>query len=725
MELFARSACVFDIGEHEGERFLTMEYIEGQTLSARINAGANNVGRPLAAPLLLQVIQQVCMGLSSAHSVGVIHRDLKPDNIMLGNDGRVAITDFGIARAWEPRGSSVEATNEFVGTPEYMSPEQAEGGALDLRTDIYSLGVVLFESLTGTLPFLGTTPLVTAAARLLKPPPDPRSRRPELSEPVALVVLRCLARLPKDRYASAEEVAEALTDALQGAGRSGSGAFAAVGPGRTPSVDLPLSPAAARVTDDHSLLHSSLTRTLDIQASGKSIAVVPFRNQGPPEDEYLADGLTDDLIDGLSMVPGLRVLSRGAVQAHAEKADPMVLGRALGLDVLVEGAVRRLGQQLRISARLVTVQDGVQAWAQRFDCPAADALKVSDEVAQAVATALTLKEAAPPRAVLQDAQAVDLYLRARAASLTGDPDALRESLPLYEQALALRPNDPTVLTAYAQVLARLWFFGGEGTGDLARAVAERAVAAAPERGESHVAMATIHFNVADPAGAVRDLKRALKLAPRLAAAHDLLGRILIESGPHELGLRYIGQAMELDASITRTQMDRARVQALLGDFDGAYRILKSTERDGVLPAGTVVMYSRLVVWERNRAVAEEILNRQELNNPQLSWVRRILETFLYNQHTEPRQLLHAGMGSTFSSLRGRSFYFQMETEIYCLFEEGDNAIRSLARAVDGGLYDRLWLDNCPLLSSLRVDLRFHALRKIVSERCAQVQEALR
>ena len=507
-------ARMFDIGEHEGERFLTMEFVEGHMLSARIDVGPSGTGRPLPLPLLLQVVQQICAGLGAAHAVGVIHRDLKPDNIMFGSDGRVTITDFGIARALQSSAASLVATGEFVGTPEYMSPEQAEGGAIDLRTDIYSLGVMLFELLTGTVPFTGATPLITAAARLLKPAPDPRSRRPGLSEAVAQVVLRCLAQKPQDRYASAEEVAHALSAALEDSTSNNSGIFTVIP--RSASEQPQTIQSGELPSDGHTTVSAGLRGILDGGAVlSLALAVLPFRNQGPAEDAYLADGLTDDLIDALSMVKGLRVRSRGAVRAQSAQSDPTLIGRALDVEVLVDGTVRRAGQQLRIAARLVKVADGDQVWAQRFDRPAAEALQVSDEVAQAVAAALIGGAAGPSRAVLQDGEAVDLYLRARALSQPGTGPGLRESMPLYEKALALRPGDPTVLTAYAQARSRLWFFGGEGSGELARAAAEQAVAAAPERGEPRLALATVRFHEGDPAGAVTMLRQALKLTPAL------------------------------------------------------------------------------------------------------------------------------------------------------------------------------------------------------------------
>ena len=536
-----------------------------------------------------------------------------------------------------------------------------------------------------------------------------------------------MSRKPGDRYANAELVSAAFTEALQQSPAMFTGPLPAMIAQPSASMKIPTLPTLGGSGDGRATTTSMHGVTLDSPPPGKTIAVLPFGNQGPPEDSYLADGLSDDLIDSLSILPGLRVCSRGAVAVHAKLPDPQARGRALGVDMLVEGTVRRLGERLRITARLVQVSDGFQVWAQRFDRPAADALQVSDEVAQAVASALTGEVSPPQRMVLNDAQAVDLYLRARALLQRGDPPSLRASAPLLEQALALRPQDPMLLTAYAQVKARLWFFGGEGSGDVARAVAEQAVAAAPELGESHLALATMHFHSGDAARAVRELKLALKLAPNLAAAHDLLGRILVESGPHELGLRHIDRALELEPWMAKTQVDRARVQALLGNWEAADQLLAELWQASPPSIGMWVLRTRLAVWRRDNERNEAYLRSPELALPQFSLPREILEVALGKRRPEPRRMfgIAGGVGTTSSSPRGRSFYHQMEVELYLLSGDTDSAIRSLARAVDIGLFDRMWLDGCPLLAALRSDLRFHALRKIVVDRTTEIRTALR
>lgn len=715
-------ARMFDIAEHEGERFLTMEFIEGNSLSYLI-------GQPMAMWFVLDVAQQICAGLDAAHAASVIHLDLKPDNVLLAKDGRVVLTDFGIARALQPSEIATEANGEFIGTPEYMSPEQAEGGAIDFRTDLYSLGVMLFELLTGVLPFTGETPLTVASARLVRPPPDPRMIRPNLPELLAQIVLRCLARKPDDRFASANQLAEALAAA--------SGLIPGVTPtgtsGRMPSN---LGPRGARTssplvtpTDTPSDPGGALLATIDplTGTAAKSVAVLPFRNQGLPADAYLADGLTDDLIDSLSMVQGLRVRSRSMISQHVDKSDPVALGRALEVDILVEGTVRRSEETLRVTARLIQGNDGVQVWAQRFERPAAQALQISDEVAQAVASALAVSSNAPQRTVLQDAKAVDLYLRARALfQRNGDRQSTVECISLYQQALTLRPDDPQLLTGYALAQARMWFFGSAGSGEAAQASAEHAVAVAPERGDSHLALASVRFSSCDVAGAVGELMLALERGPNLADAHDLLGRILVETGPVQSGMRHLEHALELEPNLKRTLVDRARVEALLGNWENMERLLNEAEATRQTPTPMWVLRARMAMWQRTPERAADLLSHPEIVNGKQDLASRFLQIAAKVRKIDPAQLWEGVVfGVQTSSPRGRLFFHQLSTEIHAFQEESDSAMRSLARAVDVGLCDLVWYDRCPLLDPLRRDLRFKALRKVIAGRSAQVKAALR
>ncbi|MFO0676692.1 MAG: serine/threonine-protein kinase, partial [Polyangiaceae bacterium] len=416
-------ARVFDIGECRGEKFLTMEYVEGPCLAELVTAGEIIVPRRAIA-----IARAVASGLAAAHKVGVIHRDLKPENILLGHDGRIVVADFGIARLLESRGGMAHTSDSPVGTPAYMAPEQVEGAAdVDARADIYALGVVLFEMLAGRLPFDGATPTAMAMQRLLRDPPHLRSVRPDLPGALSDLVFRAMARSRVDRTASADELEAGLhavahmvpdaaptmpagfssrlslydvsesmgtdrrvDDVARDLSRVVIGQALESNPVSAPTVaaletfEERRAPAPAPASS-HSM-KAAHRRATDL---AKSVAILPFKNLGPADEEYLSDGLTDDLIDSLSVVSDLRVRPRGMVTRFGRSdLDLRKVGRELDVQAIVEGSVRALGGKVRVSARVVGVHDGFQLWAKRFERPAAEFLVLGDELAQAIASAL-------------------------------------------------------------------------------------------------------------------------------------------------------------------------------------------------------------------------------------------------------------------------------------------------------------------------------------------------
>ncbi|MEO6419738.1 MAG: protein kinase, partial [Polyangiaceae bacterium] len=505
-------ARTYDIGEHEGEKFITMEFVDGEPLSDLL---ARTRGLPVARAV--DIGAAICTGLGAAHQAGVVHRDLKPDNVLIAKDGRVVITDFGIARGVASAGAAIATQGLPVGTPAYMAPEQVEGGAVDVRADIYAFGEILYELLTGERAWKGDSVYQVAAARLISPPPDPRVVRPDLPTSLATLILRCMARKADDRFPSAAAVMQVLTSLTLPA------VAIEVAPQPPPASHLP-----------------SRRPTVETTAPAKSLAVLVFRNGGPPEDEYLADGLTEDLIDTLSMSDRVRVRALGAVlQLKGREGDPRKIGRDLDVQVVIEGSVKRVGETLRINARLISVADGFQLWAKRFDRPVADFLKVGDEMADAVANALAVDRHGGSRATVADPVALDLYLRGRHEFHRGWSEATKRSIELFSEALARVPNDPVILSAYAMAQLRMFSYGVDADvgATIARQAAEKARSVAPNLPEPHLALATIALAVGDQEGAARELRRVFELGSGLADAHDLLGRVLVEAGLPDEGLR--------------------------------------------------------------------------------------------------------------------------------------------------------------------------------------------
>jgi eukaryotic-like serine/threonine-protein kinase len=729
-------ARVYDLGEHHGERFFTMELVDGDSLRAVLSRDG-----AMAPSRVVELGVAMCRGLAAAHEVGVVHRDLKPDNVLISRDGRIAITDFGIASSLEP-GTKASETTSFAGTPMYMAPEQVDRSSpIDVRSDIYALGVVLFELLTGRGPWDGATPLALAVARLTQPPPDPRRLRP-VPDALAELVLQCMARAPEDRPASAEQVEAALASALPALD---AGTVALPRSIRPPSLSQPAptptsSPRSALSPAPSSLgpAHGHTLSPWSIARPGERLvrlAILPLSNVGKADDAYLAEGLTDDLIDAVTSLRGLRVTARALVARYAGQRDLdlRAVGEELGVDVLAEGSLRRLPDaRLRFSLRLIGASDCLQIWAKRFDVQEAELLHVNDTAAKAIADALTLEAPRGDRQ-LSDPVAVELYLRARALYRNFTPNNLEEAIRLYEQALERVPDDPVLLAGSAMALARLDFFDG-GLAARSLAAAERALAVAPSSGEAHLALATVHLQRGRAAEALSEGLAALAHSPTLAEAHQLVGRVLAETGPLELALRSLDLAAELDPSAAYSHRERLRVLSLMGRWDAASRALDdcaarttSDERMAHLLAR-----ARFAAWRRDRvgleaARADMLTEAQRFEG--VSAERAEIGKRLWAQLDVARPMprfeeVDPSFASAYASPRRRLYFAQLSAEICALAGDEEVSWSWVERAVSWELLDLAWLDACPLLEPLRTKPGWADLRAPVAARAAEVHARL-
>jgi TolB-like protein len=694
-------ARVYDIGEHGGDKFLTMAFIEGEALRALLRRS-----RPLPVSRAVSLARAVCEGLAAAHAVGVIHRDLKPDNVMLGSDGVLAITDFGIARSAEMVDGGPTATlGTAIGTPAYMSPEQVEGASdVDARADIYALGVMLFEMVTGELPFSGGSAIAVAAARLDHAPPDPRSLRPGIDPELAGLILRCMARQPADRFASAAEVDAALSRVTA-----------------SDSVPVPLA-VPERPAGTAAASATAATATGD-----KTVAVLPFRNAGGADEAYLADGLTEDLIDTLSTARGLRVRPRGAtVRFAGDDRDARAIGRELDVQVIVDGTVRRRGDMLRVTARLVSVAEGFQLWARRFDRPAGDALMVSDEVADAVARALTVAPVAQNRKAPTDATAIDLYLRGRAELRDLGAEAMERAVAFLEEAHARAPDDPTLVAALARAHARSFFFRTDpGSIEQALALAERALAAAPGHADALLALAQVRFARGfrgDYLAAAEHVRAAIDHSPYLPEAHELLGRLRLEVGPLDVGIAATERALALDPLLVTSRLELARGLGLRGDFEAALTLV-ATAPDGDRAArGPFV--ARLLAWSREPARwAAHLPPMMPLVEPD-GLIEAVVAMLLAGRIDRTVHDRFLALATADRPVRFRVLMLQLAAEFSAFAGDPPAALERLREAIDLGLIDIVWLDHCPHFEALRGDPRLAPLRARLEERAAPIRDIL-
>jgi TolB-like protein len=685
-------ARMFDIGEHDGTKFLTMELVEGESLSALLAKEGK-----LAPGRVTHIASALCDGLVAAHAAGVIHRDLKPDNVLIDPAGRIVITDFGIARAGA---AESQATIGAIGTPAYMSPEQVQGlSEIDGRADIYALGVMLFEMLTGRMPFTGSSPYAVASARLTTPPPDPKSVEPSVPEWLAALVLHCMQCQPADRIQSASEVLKQL--------------------GSSTST-LPEA-ASTRVAPLPAL------RPLDLAAATapgeKTVAVLPFTHRAP-EDAYLAEGLTEDLVDTLSTTTGLKVRPLGMARTVASGTDPREAGKTLNVQVVVEGSLRRMGDAVRISARVTSVEDGFQLWAKRFDRPATDLLVVSDEVAESIAEALTVAHRAPGREAVSDPRAIDLYLHGRAELRLLWETPVRHAVELLADAHRLAPDDATILASYARARARLWLLEGRAEdGRTARSLAQKAIDKAPERGEPWLALAQVRFVEGDFVSAAGLLETTLGKSRDLAEGHELLGNILLEVGELEQAILRLNAAQELDPGL-HTWFDAARGLALAGRWNEVEPRLARTDSDPVTQIGKLALRARLSLWRHERGTKLEIPPGlpELLPTAYTRIASHVMETGTLS--ASGREFVEQNLAKVEEAAWFSAFKRELAAELFVASGQPERAEEAIREAVERGLMDENWLRHCPAIEPLRASKIYQTALATVTERADRARRAL-
>jgi serine/threonine-protein kinase len=577
---------VHDSGEIEGPSgpllWFTMPYIRGESLRDRLTRE-----KQLPVEDALRITREAADALSYAHAEGVIHRDVKPENILLsGNHALVA--DFGIARAVDAASDKLTETGMAVGTAAYMSPEQASGQRdLDPRTDIYSLGVVLYEMLAGETPFAGPTAQATIARRFMETPRPVRQLREAVPEQVEQALQRALARTPADRFGSAGEFAAAL--ALHEAATSTAASSSVPSPqapslgsataSQTVAAPARVAPAPARrrriPIAAGSLLLGLVIGTgllfgwlhhrgaeLPAATAPKPLAVLPFENLGGAEDEYFADGVTDEVRGKLTALPGLQVTARSSSNQYKKTGkSPQEIGRELGVDYLLTGTVRWEkspgGSHVRVSPELIQVSTGATKWQEPFDAALTDVFKVQADIAGQVAQALDIALGTSQRQTLTErptanAAAYDAYLKGEAASQnlgTADPSTLRSAIALYEQAVALDSGFAQAWAELSRAHSILYFNGTpspEGA-ERARQGAERALRLAPDHFAGHLAMGDYYNTIPlDNARALQEYEAGLRLAPNNADLISSSALAEVSAGRWEDALQHFVHAQALD-----------------------------------------------------------------------------------------------------------------------------------------------------------------------------------
>jgi serine/threonine-protein kinase len=603
---------VHDSGETAGQLWFTMPFVEGESLRQRLTRE-----KQLPVEDALRIAREAADALEYAHGHGVIHRDIKPENVMLMS-GHALVADFGIARALSGDDPKLTETGLAVGTPAYMSPEQAAGDrGVDVRTDVYSLAAVLYEMLAGEQPYTGATTQAILAKRFTEPPPSVRAVRSSVPESVDQAIRKALAPVAADRHPGMPQFSQALATAERRNGGTAERTLEATGVVAAPGFRSAVPPFRRSAV----ILIVGILIGLGVlfawrrgqNAAGptgeRRLAVLPFENLGQPEDGYFADGVTDEIRGKLSALPGLQVTARSSSsQYRGTQKSPAEIGRELGVDYLLTGTVRwekgGTGSRVRVSPELIQVATGSSRWQEPFDAALTDVFQVQADVAGRVAEALNLALGSGERERLaekptQSLTAYDAYLKGEEVSDamgTTDPATLRQALRHYGTAVALDSGFALAWARVSQAHALLYFLSVPTPveGEAARAAADRALALAPERPEGHLALGEYHYRV------TKEYPRALeqyalgqRRAPRNA---DLLvATALTEQtlGRWEAALQHLQQAQTLDPRSVNTARRLARTLLWLRRYPEALRV--SNEGLALAPVSLELLEQKAMV----------------------------------------------------------------------------------------------------------------------------------
>jgi eukaryotic-like serine/threonine-protein kinase len=673
---------VFTTGETEGLPYYTMPFVEGESLRVHLmRAGA----MPIA--VAVSILRDVARALDFAHAKGVVHRDIKPDNILLaGNTATVA--DFGIAKALlASHAVTVSAPRTdlgvVIGTPLYMAPEQAAADAgLDHRVDLYALGCVAYEMIAGEPPFAGSAASLIRA-HIVDAPPPIATRRADVPEALALLVERCLHKDPADRPASAREILEAL-DALASEHTRGPGSMA--------ETEVP------------------------------TIAVLPFEVvTAGQEADHFADGLTDEVITDLSMIRTLRVISRqSAMRLKGSNKDLPTIARELGARYVLTGSIRRAGSSLRITAQLVDARTDAQLWADKFHGALEEVFEIQERLSRQIVDALRLRlTPAEDRRLAQrpigDLRAYEYYLLARQEIWSFNAQSLDHALQLVRRAEDIVGDNELLFVAEGLIH---WQHVNVGIVPVSRydeylrkaeGCAAKVFALNPESSKGYGLRGAIRHTRADPAGAARDYKQALGLDPNDPEALLWLGYHYAVSGRPDLARALMDRLQQVDP-LTSVNLTMYGMVAM---FDGNYpEALAWTQRSvDIDPANPTprMMHALMLAANGRRQEGVALLDAVAGDTSAMAWAR-LAPAMACALRGERDELLRIMTPELRAAAQWDEIFAWWAADCFALVNEADSAMDFLERAVEFGFINEPWLSKYePFLSSLRSQPRFGRL----------------
>src|ERR1700722_633028 len=714
---------IYDVGEQDGQSYIVMEFVKGRSLTEQIPENG------LPADTAIRYGEQIADAMAHAHEHGVIHRDLKSPNVVITGAGRVKVLDFGLAKHMTPGEislktqsiSTLTSDGAIVGTMHYMAPELFRGESADARSDIWALGVILYEMANGKRPFRGKTSYELSSVILHEDPP-----RLADNVPMGLraVTEHCLAKDPQQRYQHASEVRAAL-EAL-----------------RTNSAMIPASaiqppPAAPRSRFRSAMLASAAVLALLVitalawklieikwrgsaavsAASIHSLAVLPLENlTGDPKQDYFADGMGDSLTTELSQIKKLRVISRSSVMQYKGKNEsPAQIAQELGVDALVEGSVLRSGDRVRISAALVQPQTGQNLWAKNYERPTTDILALQSDVARDIVTQIQIQLTQPEQERLVKTRSVipeayDAYLQGRSEASKRTGESLGQAVADFRRAIQI---DPTYAPSYAALAETLVLYGDYSDVSSAKVLPEAEEAAQnalrldPDLASAHSALGLVNAFELKLSNSLSEYQRAIELNPGDANAHHWYALALAETGQSEQSIAEINLAEELDPRLLIINSNVAWCLYLAGKYDEA---IAQAQKAILMDPSFAVAHGYLgqAYLEKGRydEAFSELKKAIELSGGETSYEAELANAYaVAGKKEDARHLLEQ------VQQRAAQHYVSPYSLalIYTGLDQQDRALNELELAYDQRELRLLNLKMHPRFGSLRSNPRFKAL----------------
>jgi serine/threonine protein kinase/tetratricopeptide (TPR) repeat protein len=699
---------MYDLGEDRGTYYITMEYVPGEDLRSFIRRS-----KRLAIPTAVSIAKQISEGLSEAHSQGVVHRDLKPSNIMIDKDGNVRIMDFGIARTLTAQGMT--GNGVVIGTPEYMPPEQAEAKDVDQRSDIYSLGVILYEMITGQLPFSGGTPLSIAMKHKSEIPQDPKILNAQIPADLSGLILKCLEKDKNKRYRNAEELRSALDQIEKGIPTTLQ-EKAERPPLTSKEITVTFTPKKLLVP---ALVVAALIiaaiviwqlipkkEALLPQSAQPSIAVLPFEDLSPEKDQaFLCDGFSESLINALTTIQDLRVPARTSSFSFRGKDQSLQeIGERLNVKSVLEGSVQRAGEELRITVKLINVSDESVQWSEQFRRKLDDVFTIQDEITLKVVEELKVKLAGGERAALtkrttKSAEAYQLYLQGRHFRWIETKENYLKAKNYFLQAIQ---EDPEYSSAYAgltdtYMLLGLFAMMPRGEAEYqAKNAAQKALELDGNSSEAHTSMGVIlEIFDWDWGGAEQEFQRAIALNPNHFDAHYEYGALLMRLQRLDEAEAELKKAVQIDPLSSRVYAMLGRVYQLKGETEKEEEHYKKRDELNPVPPLTGSAIERA-----QKSIERDGKLPQHLRNLAIAYIQSGQEAEAYKPIDELKRIYDesdTGNTALFVSI------------VYLYFDDNDQALTWLERAYERRDPLLIMINVYPSLGPIRQDPRFQSI----------------